>query len=68
MAKILEQLKEWQYHIHIVVIAIGLTLLMHGMGVHLFHKPWSNFIILLIALEVLDVVSHMLLGALGWED
>ena len=63
-----KQLTEWQYHVHILFIAAGLVLLMHIMGVHLFHTPWHNFIILVVALEVLDVGAHLFGDGLGWED
>lgn len=68
MGNIIGQLLEWQYHAHIVIITLGLTILTHLMGAHIFHTPWYNFVFFVGALEFLDVLSHSIMSLFGWED
>ena len=68
MSSIIKQLTEWQYHAYILIIVIGLIGFMHVQGVHYIHSSIWAFVGLVVALEVLDVISHTIMGLLGWED
>jgi membrane protein YdbS with pleckstrin-like domain len=66
---IFRQLTEWQYYIHVLIIAVGLVGVMHVNNIHYFHSSITAFGMLAGALIVLDVIAHFVMAAVfGWKD
>ena len=68
MSSILKQITEWQYHAHVLIIVAGLIAYMHVLGIHQIHSSVLMVVGLYVAVVVLDVVAHTVMGLSGWAD
>ena len=72
-----ENLGKWQNYAHYLLLTIGLTIVFHFMEIHAFHTdnflPNWNFVILFVALFIVDTIVHAIFYALPkdygqWKD
>lgn len=48
--------------LHYAVITVAVVIVFHLMGIHTFHTPWTNAVILFAVIAVVDVLFHSLTG------
>lgn len=72
MKSALENLGKWQNYVHYFLLAGGLVLFLHFLGIHYFHESVWNFLKLVIAIFIIDTIVHFIFyiapRPIQWRD
>jgi hypothetical protein len=73
----LANLTKWQNYVHYVILTLGIVIVFHFLGVHVFHSenylPNKMTLYLLVSIFIIDTLVHFTFASLPkkygrWED